>query len=151
MAERLFDLIESAKNLRVTAEWLQQQVDEGAVAYTFLGDLIWFTNRQLQEIIDAAEVRPKTKDIFTGSLPGALVGFLENRCGLEDPDAVEESGVLYGQYKTYARQHGERLLSRHRFAQELLRVPGIRKTKHSRTRRVMYEGIRLIVIDDPQD
>ena len=71
-----------------------------------------------------------------------ITEFWKEECEFHE-DYEEEAQKLLEKQQEWMKANGQRPLARTRFSHELLKNKGVKKTQHNRTRRVMYEGVRL--------
>ena len=73
----------------------------------------------------------------------AIGRFLEERCVLSEPEALEEVAALFASWRQWAESSGEFLGSAKRFSQALAARKFVR-AKHPKSRRAAFRGIRLV-------
>ena len=143
MVEKLLRIEEASKILRLSVPTLRMWLTKKKIPCVRLGSRVLFTEQQLQEIIDAGKHPPR------GTLPSQFVlslspitDFWREECVFHE-DYEEAAGKLYDRHKAWLKENNQRVLSRNRFSNELLKIPGVGKRKDSRTRRVIYTGVKL--------
>src|SRR5690606_28588582 len=72
----------------------------------------------------------------------AIGRFLDDRCELDDVEAVEEVQELYASWKDWCAAVGEYPSSIRQLSQKL-EARGLDRTRHSSSRRKSFRGIRL--------
>ncbi len=79
------------------------------------------------------------------------VGRFIAECCQKQPLALAELKDLYAAYTKYCETTGEQALSQKSFSQKLEAQPGLVKGQDSRSRRVRFEGIRLLPKEDEDE
>ncbi len=132
-AERDPDLAEKLKE-----EW------PGILAWAIEGCLEW----QRTGLAPPAAVVEATESYLTEE--DAVGRFLSERCE-RHPQAVAELKKLYSEWKWFCERSGEQILSEKSFSQKLEGQRHLIKGQDSRSRRVIFRGIRLRPKDhDPE-
>ncbi len=86
------------------------------------------------EIQEIAEVGPIALN--------PILEFWREKCESR-PECDVTGREIFDLYKEWSRENSQRPLSRNRFGNELFKMPGVSKKLDSRTRRVIYTGVRL--------
>ena len=126
-AERDAELPEKLK-----AEW------PGILAWAIEGCLKW----QRSGLAPPSAVRDATAEYFDDE--DAIGHFIDERCEVSDPDALEEVQALFASWREWAENSGEFVGSAKRFSQALAARKFVR-TEHPTTRRKSFRGIRLVI------
>jgi putative DNA primase/helicase len=85
-------------------------------------------------------IKRDTEAFLDGLNP--IIEFWREECDF-DPEYEVEAGKLFDRHKEWFKENNQRQLSRNRFSNELLKVPGTAKRQDGHTRRMIYMGVTL--------
>ncbi len=71
-----------------------------------------------------------------------ILEFWKEECEF-GPDCEVEASRIFEKHQEWMKANGQRAFARNRFGHELLKVKGVNKRQHTKTRRVIYTGVKL--------
>ncbi len=87
-----------------------------------------------------AGIKRDTEAFLDGLNP--IIEFWREECDFHE-DYEVAAGKMFDRHKEWFKNNNQRAMSRNRFGNELLKVPGTAKRQDSSTRRMIYTGVRL--------